>query len=212
MRVGNREGLGLMERLDRLERDVRAQKTIIDQLGNESRAQKEINGQTATELSTQKAINYQQKRRWFFVRATEIEKSGHDRSDEAMSARSERNQVIHGGNIIEDLEVVEFMKTETPQRRYESLRKAFEAWYEVPLRYKHRIVHAPEPIIKTLNILIDTKSRWGWSNNQKSQEEAQEICRGIISRWLEYVKAGDGEYPEDDIRRQFEKLVSLKSG
>lgn len=56
-----------------------------------------------------------------------------------MLARNERNHVIHGGNIIEDLEVVEFMRTETPQNWYDSLRKAFEAWYEVPRRYEHRI-------------------------------------------------------------------------
>lgn len=41
---------------------------------------------------------------------------------------------------------------------------------------------------------------------------AQDICRGIIGRWLEFINAAGGEYPEDDIKREFEKLVSLKQG
>jgi hypothetical protein len=218
MRVGNREGLGLMERLDRLERDLRAQKTIIDQLGNESRTQKEINSQTATELRSQKTINDQtanelraHKRIWCSVRATEIEKNGHYQTKEAKLAGSERNELIHGGDIVADLEVLEFLKIEMPDR-YDFTREAFEAWYEVSLQYRDHIAHAPELIIRTFNTLANTKSLLKWSKNRKSQEEAQEICRGIISKWLEYVNAGDGEYPEDDIRRQFEKLVSLKSG
>ncbi|KUL85517.1 hypothetical protein ZTR_08078 [Talaromyces verruculosus] len=194
MRVGNREGLDWMERM---ERETQAQRNIIDQLREDSKMQK--------------IINEQQKRMWFEVRATEIEKHGHSQAEEVMLARSERNQTVHGGDIIQDLEVVDFMKAKTTQQRHDSLQAAFEAWYEVSLRYKHQIVHAPELVVKTFNTLADTKSRWGWSSNPTTQDEVQKICRGIISRWLEYVNRAKGEYPEDDIRREFDKLVTLRS-
>ncbi|KAF3392043.1 hypothetical protein DPV78_010739 [Talaromyces pinophilus] len=236
MRVGNREGLDWMERMERESQD---QRNIIDQLREDSKIQKMINeklenkihdqenkihgqenkiqGQeiTITQLETdskaQKIINEQQKRMWFEVRATEIEKHGHSQAEEAMLARSERNQTVHGGNIIQDLEVVDFIKAETTEQRHDSLQAAFEAWYEVSPRYKHQIVHAPELVVKTFNTLADTKSRWGWSNNPTTQDEVQKICRGIVSRWLEYVNTAKGEYPEDDIRCEFDKLVTLRS-
>lgn len=218
MRVGNRDGLSLMERLERLENESRAQKEINSQTANELRTQKEINSQTTNDLRTQKEINSHttndlriQKRIWCSVRATEIERNGHRQTKEAKLARSERNQLIHGGDIVADLEVLEFLKIEMPDR-YDFTREAFEAWYDVSLQYRDHISHAPELIIRTFNTLANTKSRVKWSKIREPQEEAQKICRGIISKWLEYTDAGEGEYPEDDMRRQFEKLVSLKSG
>lgn len=198
MRVGNRDGLSWMERIDRGER---AQNIILDQLVNDSKAQRIINSQTTNELRALKRI-------WCSIRATEIERNGHYQTKEL--ARSERNEIIHGGDIVGDLEVLEFLKTEIPER-YDSTRKAFEAWYEISLQYRDQIVHAPELIVRTFNTLANTKSRRGWSYNRKPQEEAQKICRGIISRWLEYIDAGEGQYPGDYIRREFEKLVSVKS-
>lgn len=104
---------------EKLENKIQGQEITITQLEADSKAQK--------------IINEQQKWMWSEVRATEIEKHGHSQAEEAMLARSERNQTVHGENIIEDLEIVEFMKAETPQDRYESLRVAFEGLSEVSL-------------------------------------------------------------------------------
>jgi hypothetical protein len=200
MRVGNREGLSWMERI---EREARAQNIIIDQLVNDSKAQKTFNSQITNELGAQKRV-------WYSIRATEIELNGHYQAKEAMLARSEKNEIIHGGDIVGDLEVLGFLKTEILER-YDSTQKAFEAWYEISLEYRDQIVHAPELIIRTFDTLANTKSHRKWSYSRKSQEEAHKICRGIISRWLEYIDAGEGQYPGGYIRREFEKLVSLKS-
>lgn len=194
MRVGNREGLGWMERMDRdlakFTSDLKAQKTINERLN---------------------MANEQQKLRWCGLRIIEVEKKTPFQSEEAMLAREERNQTIHGGNIIEDLEAINYMKDKVPQVRYHSSRKGFEAWYEVPFRYKDQIEHAPELVIRTFNNLADTKSLWRQSNDPNFHE-VQKNCRGIISRWLEWVDAGEGEYPDAHIRRELEKLESLKSG
>lgn len=227
-RVSNREGLGWMERM---ERETQAQRNIIDQLREDSKMQKMINeklentiqGQeiTITQLEAykkaQKLINSQsedelkaQKRIWGSFRAAEIERNADYRTAEAMLAHSERNEVVHGGNIVGDLRVLEFLKIEIPER-YDSIREAFEAWYEISFQYEDQIVHAPELIIDAFDTLASAKSLFKWSKNRKSQEEAQKICGGMISRWLGYIDAGEGQYPGDDIRREFEKLVRLKS-
>lgn len=43
MRVGNREGLGWMERMERMEREIQAQRYNVDQLMKDSKMQKMIN-------------------------------------------------------------------------------------------------------------------------------------------------------------------------
>lgn len=144
------------------------------------------------------------------VLITEIEQKDQPQTEEAMLARRERNQIIHGGNIIDHLDCIEFVKDEISPRRYENAKKGFEAWYEVEFRYKERIHHAPELVVRAFNILADTKSLWSWSNDPNVLE-VQNICRGIINRWLGWVDADQGEYPDAYIRREFEKLESLKA-
>lgn len=228
MRVGNREGLDWMEHMEResqdqrniidqLREDSKVQKMTITQLEADFKAQNIINNQTKDRLKAQEAINSRtedelkaQKRIWCSIRAAEIERNADCRTEEAILASSERNEVVHGGNIVGDLRVLEFLKTEIPER-YGSIRAAFEVWYEISFQYKDRIVHAPELIIEAFDTLANTKSLFKWSKNRKSRDEARKICRGMISRWLEYIDAAEGQYPGNDTRREFEKLVRLKS-
>ncbi|RAO66364.1 uncharacterized protein BHQ10_002376 [Talaromyces amestolkiae] len=218
MRVGNREGLGLMEQMAKISSDLRAQKKINKEQKLTNERLDMVNGQQKLTNEEQKLVNEQQKLtneeqklRWCMVVYTEIEQKAHPQTEEAILARRERNQIIHGGNIIDHLEYIGFGKNKIPPGRHDSVRKAFEIWYEVPFRYKERIDHAPELVVRTFNRLADTKSLRVWSN-APTVHEVQKICRGIISRWLEWVDAGEGEYPDAYIRREFEKLESLKSG
>lgn len=208
MRIGNREGLDWMERFDRLEKD--------------SMAQKKINNQLLKASSEQKKINDQQKRRWFELRATEIEKNGRSKAKVSKSFRNERNEVVHGANIIEDLEVVNFMEPKSAQdrydlravvakERYDSLRESFEVWYGVSLRYEEEIIKAPKLVIDTFNLFADTTSLRSWSKYSTARRKARKVLRGSIRMWLKHVdNPTKFEYPGDHLWRGFEKAVSIK--
>ncbi|RAO66365.1 uncharacterized protein BHQ10_002377 [Talaromyces amestolkiae] len=184
-RVGNKEGLGLIERLDRIE-------SILDQLARDLKMQKTVNDQLAKE---RKAENESQS---LYLTAH----SG------IFSRR--RENVIHGGDILGDLEVLEWAKDKLPWR-YDGGREGFESKYCISMQYKDQILVAPEPIIKAFNILGDMTTHIGWCTSSL-EGMAYASCRIIIDKWLEHINTAGREYLEDVIKREFEILDRIKNG
>lgn len=182
-RVGNKDGLGLLERLDRIE-------NILDQLARDSKMHKTINDQFTKERKAQN------------------ESQVLYRTAQPACVTSRNKDIIHPGNILDDIEVMEWGKKEHPWR-YENACKGFESMYFVSMQYKDQILAAPELIIKTFNILGTMSSRWGWCS-PCLEGEAQRSCRIIIGKWLEYINTAGAEYPEDEIKREFEILSLFK--
>jgi hypothetical protein len=234
-RVGNQNGLSFMDQvlgdIARLSKDSETSKVEITRLNKESESSKEeaakLKGETAklkgeaaklkeeiakVEKESKEKIAKvekeldEEKMRRYFARSTEIEKHGSKWTKQGVLARKKRNLLEHGGDIIEDLKILQIMETKDLVR-YEGILDGYEQWYEISLGYRDQINAAPDLIIKTFNTLADIKSMDEWGKYPTAQVASMKICYRIIENWYNYIDTAGSEYPEDYIKKEYRKLV-----
>ncbi|KAL1984995.1 hypothetical protein VTN96DRAFT_8448 [Rasamsonia emersonii] len=117
-----------------------------------------------------------------------------DRFDGTEST-AKRNSVVHGANVLADLEAIRRMSTVDPSRALR-WREAFTTQYGVSYSdVEKHLVGSPREVIESLNMRMNVKSLHAWTRSRsvsvrQTKEKIEEACDAIIHEWLKSVLLG----------------------
>ncbi|OKL59059.1 hypothetical protein UA08_05756 [Talaromyces atroroseus] len=182
-RVGNGGGLSILDQLKAIQEKVSSQIAILDQ---------KIADQD------QKIANYEED--LLFIRACELEQATEDFDQ---SARTVRNKIVHGRNVLMDIRALHFLHKTDP-KRFQSASEGFFKLYDLRFEDEARIFAAPDVIKRTLNIRGNVKHLEFWKRSPNA-DGLIELCDGIIDKWQLSLKSGL-VYPAETINQEYAKL------
>lgn len=194
-RFGNREGPGLLSDLDHLKQTVR-------QLQHERQEDNKVITQIKKDTES---IQYSM----MVIRASELLRMS---SKFGFQERNERNQIVHGGDVLQDLKALEYFKAHNPSK-ISRMMKGFTTSYGLsPIVLADAIRNAPEEVIFSLNLRRDLQHLDFWINKGESflpvKMEMIQKCDTIIDSWKGMVQTG-AAYPENVMQQMYEELCNL---
>lgn len=99
-------------------------------------------------------------------------------------ARVQRNTLVHGGDIINDLEVIRRATVDHPDRRAVDYAGILYA-YGITFREAVNVTPtAPQELIKTFDIRASVIELYHWQGIPARQQKVRHIADKIISGWL----------------------------
>ncbi|EEA28522.1 hypothetical protein TMatcc_003148 [Talaromyces marneffei ATCC 18224] len=204
-RIGNDGALTLVETME--ERMARMEKKLTEQ-AEELTDQKKKTAEQAKELVDQKEKVAGRNRLLWKVRVSELEriiKKTHD------AARFDRNEIVHGADVLNDYQALEYTDRPDNQVQFETASKGFKKAYGLrlsSLSYDN-LSKAPEEVIDILSVRGNL-TFLNWFLNHKIEADIMaEQCDLAVRKWLKSIPTDGVPYPKDAVKADYERVKEL---
>lgn len=197
-RIGNDGAFTLVEAME--ERMARMEKKLTEQA--------EKLTEQAEELADQKEKVAGRNRLLWKVRVSELEriiKKTHD------AARFERNEIVHGADVLNDYQALEYADRPDNQAQFETASKGFKKAYGLQLdslSYDN-LSKAPEAVIDILSFRGNLAFLNWFSKYKKEANVIAEQCDLAVRKWLKSIQADGVPYPEYAVKADYERVKEL---
>ncbi|KUL89695.1 hypothetical protein ZTR_00477 [Talaromyces verruculosus] len=210
-RIGNDQGLSLMEKLDKqlermpiiekqLERIPRLEKQLAEQ-------SKELERMPILEkqLAKQEELAATLSRVHWQVRVAELERLI---TTPNAKTRFNRNAIVHGADVFNDYEALKNTDWSNNLAQFHTASEGFFKAYGFQLESLtyDELCKAPKQLIDMLNMRGNvTFLRW-FSGHKRKGRQIQWNCDEARRKWEESIKANGVPYPEDAVRTDYEQV------
>lgn len=190
-RIGNDQGLSLMEKLDKqLEKMPIIEKKLAEQF---------------KQLAEHKELAETRNRPHWQVRVAELERLITTPNAET---RFNRNAIVHGADVFNDYEALKNIDRSNNLAQFNAASQGFFKAYGFQwdsLSYD-KLRKAPKQLIDILNMRGNvTFLRW-FSGHKRKGGQIQWRSDEARRKWEESIKANGVPYPEDAVRTDYEKV------
>ncbi|KAK2767396.1 hypothetical protein FQN54_003552 [Arachnomyces sp. PD_36] len=201
--ITNPEGMGLIEKLDRI---LEENKTIMEENKTIMEENKTIMEENKTIKEELEFIN---KRLYIFhtIRAQVLDVWADFRPANFEQQRHRRNAAVHGGNIIEDCLSIQEMETRHPERA-NAWKSAFFSFYRISFQRCQREMKGWEDeVVEVYNAMADA-TELGERGSREKWQKVVDDCQAFLRerRFSPGTFLEDGSESMDCLKRIREKV------
>lgn len=196
-RIGNDHGLAILEESEQMrnrmmEIEARLEK-LEKQTENLQKQNKKLQKQSERLQKLEKTVE-EHERRWNRVRSYELlnngsKYAGFENSKPIGITSLERHEIVHGGDVILDLEALKSAGTKEDKEPFLAASKGFESFYGLSAEeYGSKIIDAQKgqkQVLDVLNIRSNVRNLRFWKKHEDkiSKKNLLELADSIIKKW-----------------------------